>query len=327
MLIITGGAGFIGSCLIAELERQGWEDIVVADTFGQDDRWRNLAQRGALTFITPQQTQDFIKTHAASIRAVIHLGAISSTTETDIDALVQRNTQYTIQLYTLCRSLHKPFIYASSASVYGDGSQGFNGDTSDAALQNLRPLNPYAWSKLAADRYICHDVRKRPLQSQMVGLRFFNVYGPNEYHKGAQASVMYHFCKQAMETGRIQLFRSYRPDIADGMQQRDFVYVDDCIRVILWLLENPKISGIFNVGSGQARTYQNVAQLIGQSLGREVEIEYIDMPEHLRDHYQYYTQADLTKLRTAGFAAPMTSLEDGVSNYVKNYLMQENKYK
>ena len=325
MYIVTGATGFIGSCLLAEMQKRGYQDIVAVDTFGNGSKWRNIAKRGALQLVFPHQLQGFLDANKAAIGGILHLGAISSTTETDVDCIVENNFQLTISLFNFCQSNSIPLVYASSAATYGDGGQGFYDRDDLEFISSLRPLNPYGWSKNAVDKYIAAHSHFAA-SSQLVGLKFFNVYGPNEYHKGQQMSVVRHFFNQFRTTGRVRLFKSYRDDCADGEQRRDFVWVGDCVNVMLWILEHPKVSGLFNVGTGCATSYNVVAQSIAHSMGVEPVIEYIEMPDSVRHQYQYFTQADLTKLRAVGYDKPFLSVPEGVERYVKGFLTANDSY-
>ncbi len=329
MYIVTGATGFIGSNLLAEMQQRGYSDIVCCDTLGSGDKWKNIAKRGALQLIFPNQLQGFIVEHQSEIKAVLHLGAISSTTETNVDSIVENNFQLTLQLYTFCRAAGIPLIYASSAATYGAGERGFIDRDDPAFLASLRPLNPYGWSKNAVDKYISTHIStlRTSKSSQVVGLKFFNVYGPNEYHKGMQMSVVRHFFEQYRTTGKVRLFKSYRDDCADGEQRRDFVWVGDCVGVMLWMLDHPQVSGLFNVGTGSATSYNVVAQSIARCMGIEPVIEYIDMPDSVRNQYQYFTEADLTKLRSVGYNAPFASVPDGVEQYVNGFLATDDIYR
>ncbi len=329
MYVVTGATGFIGSNLLAEMQQRGYRDIVAVDNFGSDAKWKNIAKRGALQFIFPHQLQDFLIEHKQEIKAVLHLGAISSTTETDVDKIVANNFQLTIQLYHFCRTASIPLVYASSAATYGAGERGFIDRDDPAFLASLQPLNPYGWSKNAVDKYISTHISSLHSSklSQVVGLKFFNVYGPNEYHKGMQMSVVRHFFEQFRTTGRVRLFKSYRDDCAHGEQRRDFVWVGDCVNVMLWMLEHPQVSGLFNVGTGNATSYNVVAQSIARCMNIEPVIEYIDMPDSVRNQYQYFTEADLTKLRSVGYDAPFTSVPDGVAQYVGGFLATDDIYR
>ena len=329
MYIVTGATGFIGSNLLAEMQVRGYDDIVAVDTLGNNDKWRNVAKRGALRFILPHQLESFIEAHHSEIKAVLHLGAISSTTETDVDLIVTTNFQLTVSLFHFCSQYGIPLIYASSAATYGGGECGFTDRDDMEYLCSLRPLNPYGWSKNCVDKYIrsFREKHQGEQQSQVVGLKFFNVYGPNEYHKGEQMSVVRKFHEQYRSTGKVRLFKSYRDQYADGEQKRDFVWVGDCVDVMLWMLEHPSVNGLFNVGTGCASSYNLLATSVAKSMGLSADIEYIDMPSSVRNQYQYFTEADLSKLRSVGYTAPMTSVPDGVDLYLGGYLLREDIYR
>jgi ADP-L-glycero-D-manno-heptose 6-epimerase len=266
--------------------------------------------------------EDFMAA-AGDIEAVLHMGAISATTATDGDLVAATNITLPLWLWAACAERGVPFIYASSAATYGDGAQGFDDDAAPEALAALRPLNLYGWSKLAFDRRVADMLaRGIPAPPQWAGLRFFNVYGPNEYHKGRMASVVFHKFHEAKAGGPARLFRSDRPGIADGEQKRDFVHVDDCVDVMLWLLDNPEVSGLFNVGSGEARSFLDLVRAMFAGMGEKERIAFVDMPADLRGKYQYFTEAPLARLREAGYDRPMTRLEDGVASYVRDHLMQ-----
>ena len=326
MYIVTGATGFIGSCLLAEMQKRDYRDIVAVDTFGDGHKWRNVAKRSALRFLFPNQLDAFLAEHSGKVEAILHLGAISSTTETDVDRIVENNFQLTTRLYAYCRQTGTPMVYASSAATYGDGALDFTDRDDLDFISSLRPLNPYGWSKNAVDKFIAADSAFSSTPSQVVGLKFFNVYGPNEYHKGQQMSVMRHFYEQFRTAGRVRLFKSYRDDCADGEQRRDFVWVGDCVNVMLWMLDHPTVSGLFNVGTGNATSYNVVARSIAQSMGIEPTIEYIDMPDSVRHQYQYFTQADLAKLRSVGYDAPFLAVPEGVERYVKGFLASGDLY-
>ena len=327
MIIVTGGAGFIGSNILKGLENKGYKDIVVVDWLGQEDKWKNIAKRELAAVVMPEDLEDFLEKHESEITAVIHMGAISTTTEKDVDLIVRSNQQMTTRLWEFCRDYDKQFIYASSAATYGSGEKGFEDDDSLDYLNALRPLNPYGWSKAFFDRKVARDLtEKRKTPKQFVGLKFFNVYGPNEYHKGGQKSVIAHIFPVVKKNEEVKLFKSYHPDYKDGWQLRDFVWVGDIVNVILWMLEHPEVNGLFNVGSGEARSFYDLAKATWTAMGKEPKIGYRDMPEELRGKYQYYTKANLTKLRSVGYDLPMTSLEDGIRQYVQNYLNTEDPY-
>lgn len=323
MIVVTGATGFIGSNLLAELENRGYNDIVAIDSFGTGDKWKNVAKRSSVRFIFPEQAELFLNTNRDIISSIIHLGAISSTTERDVDLIAKTNIQLTMWLYDLCKENQISFIYASSAATYGQGKneRDFIDDESLACLSNLKPLNPYGWSKLCVDKLIVADKLKNDVQNQVVGLRFFNVYGPNEYHKGGQMSVVASFFEQYQTDGVAKLFKS-------NGARRDFVYVDDCVDVIVWMIKHPKCNGLFNVGTGEAVSYEQVAHCVSEAMGLDGAIEYIDMPKEIANQYQFYTQAQMDKLNAAGYVRRMTSVSEGISKYVNTYLKNENqKYK
>ena len=328
MIVVTGGAGFIGSNLVAGLAERGITDVAVADRFRDGDKWRNLAKRELKALVRPDDILPFLDQHAAEVDVVFHMGAISATTERDVDKIVANNVALTMELWRWCAWRGARFIYASSAATYGDGTAGFVDDGSVEALAELRPLNPYGWSKHLFDRYVARAILNgEPAPPQWAGLKFFNVYGPNERHKGDMMSVVakLHPLLKAGEPAR--LFKSHRPDFADGGQSRDFIHVDDCVAVMLWLLDTPEVSGLFNVGTGKARSFRDLAEATFAALGLEPRVEYVDMPEHLRDKYQYFTQASTERLRAAGYTRPFTELEDGVRRYVQDFLEQPDPYR
>lgn len=328
MIVITGGAGFIGSNLVAALEERGERDLVVCDRLGQDEKWRNLSKRELAAIIPPEALLPFLDDHAREINMVFHMGAISSTTETDADLVISTNFTLSQQLWTWCTESETRFLYASSAATYGDGSAGFEDDGSTAALSRLRPLNAYGWSKHLFDRRVARLIENRAAHPpQWVGLKFFNVYGPNEYHKGSMKSVVAQLYPRAASGEVAHLFRSHRTGIPDGGQQRDFVYVRDCVDMMLWLFDHPEISGLFNAGSGTARSFADLAGAVYRALGRDPAIEYIDTPVEIRDKYQYFTEATMARLRQAGYDKPATPLEDGVRDYVQSYLAAADPYR
>jgi ADP-L-glycero-D-manno-heptose 6-epimerase len=326
MIIVTGGAGFIGSNLVAALEARG-ERVVISDWLGQTEKWRNIAKRDLENIIAPDQLDVFLKKNEKQINGIFHMGAISTTTETDADVIVENNFRLSCKLWEWCAGIKKPFIYASSAATYGDGGAGFKDDESIGDLAKLHPLNAYGWSKHLFDRWVAQRKRySKDLMFQCAGLKFFNVYGPNEYHKGGQRSVIEQVYPFAARGETCTLFKSHNPDYADGGQLRDFVWVGDCVKVMLWLFDHPKISGLFNLGTGQARSFKDLAKAVYVAAGKDPQIIYRDMPEELRGKYQYYTQADMSKLRAMGYEEPFTKLEDGACMYVQNYLSHEDKY-
>ena len=326
MLLVTGGAGFIGSNVVASLNEAGRTDIAVNDILGSDGKWRNLAGRQLAEFVPPADLLRWLD--GRKLDAVVHLGAISSTTATDADLVIETNFRLSLRLFEWCASTRTPFIYASSAATYGDGGAGFSDDWSLAALKRLKPMNLYGWSKHLFDLALVERVaRKDRLPPQWAGLKFFNVFGPNEYHKGEMMSLVAKRFDEAKAGRPVRLFKSYRAGIADGEQKRDFIYVDDAIAVVRWLLETPAVSGIFNVGTGAARSFRDLMMAMFAALGREPAIDYIEMPVSIRDSYQYFTQAETGNLRRAGFNADFTTLEAGVKRYVSCYLDRADRHR
>jgi ADP-L-glycero-D-manno-heptose 6-epimerase len=327
MIVVTGGAGFIGSNLVAALEAHRCGPVAVCDRLGLDDKWRNLAKRELADLFAPDALLDWLEARKASVEAVVHMGAISTTTATDADEIARVNFHLPLLLWDWCARNGVRLIYASSAATYGDGSRGFDDDGSPAALAKLRPLNLYGWSKLAFDRAVVRIVTAGgPTPPQWAGLKFFNVYGPNEYHKGGQISVALKNFREAADAGEAVLFRSHNPDYRDGGQMRDFVWVGDCADVVTWLLDSPNVNGLFNVGTGKARSFADLATAVFRALGREPRIAYVDTPVAIRDKYQYFTEARMERLRAAGYAKPFTALEDGVAAYVRDYLATADPY-
>jgi ADP-L-glycero-D-manno-heptose 6-epimerase len=326
-ILITGGGGFIGSNIAAALCARGTHRIVICDTLGTGDKWRNLRNHAVTEVIPPNNLFYWLDMYGGSLDAIIHMGAISSTTETQVDLILENNQSVSTLLWRWCAENAKRFIYASSAATYGDGAHGFEDDSSLQYLNALRPMNPYGWSKQLVDRYIVTaTMLGETAPPQWVGLKFFNVYGPNEYHKEDQKSVLCHNYPAVAQGKPVRLFKSYRSDYADGGQKRDFIYVKDCVNVVLWLLDSPQVTGLFNLGTGTARSFDDLAKALYNALGKEPRMEYIEMPEALRPKYQYYTQASMQRLRAAGYSTAFTSLEDGVRDYVQQYLAQEDPY-
>ena len=325
MLLVTGGAGFIGSNVVAGLNEAGRSDIVVNDHFGDGEKWRNLGKCQLADVVPPAELFDWLDDR--KLDAVIHLGAISDTTATDADLVLDTNFRLSLRLLDWCASTRTPFIYASSAATYGDGAEGFD-DEAALPLGRLRPLNLYGWSKHLFDLAITERSAKRAkLPPQWAGLKFFNVFGPNEYHKGEMMSLVAKRFDDAKAGRPVRLFKSHREGIEDGDQRRDFIYVDDAVAVVRWLLETPSVSGIFNVGTGVARSFRDIAKAMFAALGREPAIEYIEMPPAIRDRYQYFTKAKVEKLRRAGYNGGFMPLEDAVSHYVGGYLNRPDRYR
>ena len=327
MILVTGGAGFIGSNIVASLNERD-ASVAVCDFLGREGKWRNLAKSELRYVVAPERLAAWLDQHVEALETIIHMGAISSTSATDADLVIGTNFQLSWFLWQWCARHAKRFIYASSAATYGAGEQGYDDDGSPKALANLRPLNLYGWSKHLFDRRVARAMADHePAPPQWAGLKFFNVYGPNEYHKGDMRSVVARYYAQAAGGEEVALFKSYRSGIADGQQKRDFVYVGDCVAVILWLLDNPAISGLLNVGTGQARSFADVIGTLFTALGVPACISYHEMPKAMREHYQYLTQARVDRLREAGFAQPFTSVEQGVRQYVERYLSQPDVYR
>jgi len=326
MLLVTGGAGFIGSNVVAALNEAGRTDIVVNDHLGADGKWRNLGKRRFADAVAPGELLRWLD--GRKLDAVIHMGAISDTTATDADLVLENNFRLSLKLLDWCTAARVPFIYASSAATYGDGSAGFSDDWAPEALQKLKPMNLYGWSKHMFDVALVERyTKKEKLPPQWAGLKFFNVFGPNEYHKGEMMSLVAKRFGDAKAGRAVRLFKSHRPGIADGDQRRDFISVDDAVAVVHWLMQTPSVSGIFNVGTGKARSFRDLIAALFRALGREPKIEYIDMPENIRSQYQYFTEAEVDGLRRAGYNAGFTPLEDGVNHYVTQYLDTTDPYR
>ena len=327
MIVVTGAAGFIGSNLLAALEAGGASDIVACDRLGSGDKWRNIAKRELAAIVAPELLIDFLHHHRHSVETVFHLGAISSTTETDADLVVEQNFRFSLALWDWCATTGVSFIYASSAATYGDGTQGFDDDGSPGALARLRPLNAYGWSKHLFDRRVARLVASGAARPpHWAGLKFFNVYGPNEYHKAGQRSVVPQIYEQITSAGRARLFKSHHPDYPDGGQKRDFIWVGDCIDVMLWLASNRQVNGLFNCGTGRARTFLDLANAVIVASGRKGDIEFVPTPEAIRDKYQYFTEARMERLAKAGYMRRFTSVEEGVARYVRGHLMAADPY-
>ena len=321
MIVVTGAAGFIGSVLTGKLNQEGFEDIIVVDDFSKDEKNKNLDGK---TFINPVNRDDFFKwfdENYDEISFVLHIGARTDTTEFDVNVFDILNLNYSKQIWLRCVEHSIPLIYASSAATYGLGEFGYNDDHD--VVEKLKPLNPYGESKNNFDKWVLKQTKVPPFWA---GLKFFNVYGPNEFHKGRMASVIFHAYKQIQETGKVKLFRSHNPEFKDGEQLRDFVYVKDLVDVILFLMKEKPASGLYNLGTGKARSFVDLAKATFSALRLESQIEFIDTPEDIRDKYQYFTEAKMAKLIAAGYHKPFTSLEDGVGDYVKNYLIKSKYY-
>jgi len=321
MIVVTGGAGFIGSNVIWKLNELGYDNIIIVDRLGTSDKWKNI---NGLKFADIYEKNAFYNLLVEeqipfNIDTMIHLGACSSTTEKDADYLVQNNFKYSMELVKYCLPRKARFIYASSAATYGGGENGYLDD--DSNLDNLRPLNMYGFSKHMFDLW----TKRNFISQKVTGLKFFNVYGPNEYHKGDMRSVVNKAFDQVLSEGKVKLFKSFDTNYKDGEQLRDFIYVKDAVDIITYFFEHREKNGLFNIGTGESRTWNDLVSAIFNAMDKPVNIEYIDMPDELKGKYQYYTKADITKLREIGYDKPITSLEDGVTDYVKNYLMK-NKF-
>jgi len=328
MYVVTGGAGFIGSNILWELERRGAGPLVISDRLRDADKWRNVAKRDLYDIVDPEELLYYLDDHGSDVTAVIHMGAISATTETDADLIIDTNFRLSRDLWLLCAEHQVPFIYASSAATYGDGGEGFDDADDMESLSLLRPLNPYGWSKHLFDRWVARTIAADgPRPPHWAGLKFFNVYGPNEGHKGRMASVVSQIQPLAAAGEACRLFKSHHPDYADGGQLRDFVWVDDCVGEALWLLDHPEVNGIFNCGSGKARSFADLAKAVYAAQGTEPKIEYVPTPEDIRDKYQYFTEARMDRLREAGYGGNTTSLEDGIGEYVSKYLAADDPYR
>jgi ADP-L-glycero-D-manno-heptose 6-epimerase len=326
MLLVTGGAGFIGSNVVAALNEAGRSDVVVCDFLGNEGKWRNLAKRQLVDIVPPAELPDWLK--GRKLDAVIHLGAISATTATDGDLVFETNFRLSMRLLDWCTANAVPLIYASSAATYGDGEAGFDDDASVLALKKLRPMNLYGWSKHLFDLAVAERAANgEKLPPQWAGLKFFNVFGPNEYHKGSMMSVLARRFDDVKGGRVVQLFKSHREGIADGDQRRDFIYVDDVVRVVMWLLATPSVSGLFNVGTGKARSFRDLTLAVYAALGASPNIEYIDMPEQIRGSYQYFTQSEVDRLQRAGYNGGFTTLEDAVKAYVGDYLDRPDRFR
>lgn len=318
MIVVTGAAGFIGSCLVSRLLQEGYKDIVVVDDFSNHQKDSNLAGKKLSAKVDRKDFINWLNNNHRFVQIVFHIGARTDTTEFNKEIFDELNLNYSKAVWNACVEFGLPLVYASSAATYGDGAFGYRDD--HALIEKLVPLNPYGDSKNDFDKWVLKQDRKPFFWA---GLKFFNVYGPNEYHKGRMASVIFHAYNQIQKTGSMKLFRSHRPDFRDGEQLRDFVYVKDVCDVCLFLLNHRKNSGIYNLGSGKARTFLSLVNNTFLALGKKPEINFIDTPEDIRDKYQYYTEADMSKLKSIGYEKAFTTLEEGINDYVKHYLLQQ----
>lgn len=332
MIVITGAAGFIGSVVAGELNNKGCNDLVLVDDFSKKEKERNYVDLKYNALVDRERFFEWFKENHKDVDFVVHLGARTDTTEFDWNVFQKLNVDYTKTMFMLCSEYQIPLVYASSAATYGNGELGY--DDSHEVVEDLQPLNPYGRSKNEIDKWILKRVETQEPVSEppfWAGLKFFNVYGPNEYHKGRMASVIFHSFNQINATGKVKLFRSHRPDFKDGQQLRDFIYVKDIASVICFFISQQVNkstsqsvkSGLYNLGTGKARSFYDLAANTFKAMGKEINIEYIDIPEDIRDKYQYFTEANMNKLRAAGYDKEFTSLEDGVTNYVRNYLMKK----
>jgi ADP-L-glycero-D-manno-heptose 6-epimerase len=323
MLVVTGGGGFIGSVLAAALNEAGHDRLVIVDRFGNGEKWRNIAKREFLDILPIDGLFPWLDRHGGEVDTVFHLGANSSTFETDADAVIAGNLDYSIALWRWCAAAGKKLVYASSAATYGDGAEGF---ADDADLARLRPLNLYGWSKHAFDRWAAREAARGRAPPLWIGLKFFNVFGPNEYHKGEMQSLVAKNYARVAAGEAVPLFKSYRPDFADGGQLRDFVYVKDCVAALLHLWRRGGAGGLYNIGSGRARSFADLIGALAAACGRPPRIDYVDMPEALRPNYQYFTEAPIAKLRAAGYDGQFTPLEAAVADFVAGYLARPDPY-
>jgi ADP-L-glycero-D-manno-heptose 6-epimerase len=326
MLVITGGGGFVGSVLVAHLNEMGRVDLVLVDRFGTGEKWRNIAKRDFFEIVPIEMLFDWLDRFGEQVDGVVHLGANSSTKAANADEIIADNLNASIALWRWCVAARKTLIYASSAATYGAGEAGFDDRGGIADFKRLRPLNLYGWSKHAFDLWAMREAASGRAPPLWIGLKLFNVFGPNEYHKGEMMSLVAKNYRSIAAREPIYLFKSHRPDCADGEQRRDFIYAKDCAKVMSWLLLHGHESGVYNLGTGVARSFQDMMVALGNACGVEPIIEYVDMPPSIRSNYQYFTQATVEKLRRAGYGEMFTSLEEAVSDYVKSYLATSDRY-
>jgi ADP-L-glycero-D-manno-heptose 6-epimerase len=328
LILVTGGAGFIGSNIVAALTEAEY-DVAVCDRLrsAESGKWRNLYKHPIVDFVAPDDLFAWLAGRGAAVEAIVHMGAVSSTMQDDADLIVQTNFGLSRDLWIWAAEHGRRLIYASSAATYGDGTRGFSDADDYASLRALRPLNAYGWSKALFDLFARREADRGHAPAQWAGLKFFNVYGPNEAHKGAMRSVVCQKWPEAARGDSVKLFRSYREDIPHGGQMRDFVYVRDAVEVVLWLLQTPQVSGIYNLGSGRARSFRELIEALFRAADKPLRVDYVDMPPGLRDRYQYFTQAEMGRLQAAGYDRPFTTLEDGISDYVWLYLSQADPYR
>lgn len=329
IIFVTGGAGFIGSNIVARLAEDRSLDVVVCDRLREADlgKWRNLSKHAIGDFVAPGDMFDWLEKRWREVEAVVHMGAISSTMETDADQIIQTNFGLSRDLYRWCADRQRRFVYASSAATYGHGAQGFEDQDDFESLAALRPLNAYGWSKALFDVFAARQAAREYAPPQWAGLKFFNVYGPNEGHKGPMRSVATQIWPSVRDGQSVQLFKSYREGVPDGGQKRDFVYVRDVADVVAWLLASPEVNGVFNLGSGKARTFEDLARAVFAAAGKPPQIDYIPMPATLRDRYQYFTEARMQRLAEAGYSGGFTTLEAGIEDYVRGFLATDDPYR
>ncbi|HEY6062459.1 MAG TPA: ADP-glyceromanno-heptose 6-epimerase [Chitinophagaceae bacterium] len=329
-ILLTGAAGFIGSYLLSYLNKKGYENIIIVDDFREEDKKPNYETKRFINKIEREDLFDWLKANNPKIDFVFHLGARTDTTEFDYAIHEKLNVEYSKKIWNYCAEKNIPLVYASSAATYGNGKFGYKDDND--LVGKLQPLNPYGISKNEFDKWALRQTHDSQLTTHdssppfWTGLKFFNVYGPNEYHKGRMASMIFHGYNQIQKTGKVKLFKSHRSEFKDGEQLRDFIYVEDVAKVCCWLMDNKIESGLYNLGTGKARTFNDLAKATFAAMGKEPVIEYIDMPEDIRDKYQYFTEADMCKLRKVGYSKEFYSLEEGVGDYVMNFLLQKKYY-
>lgn len=321
MIIVTGAAGFIGSALIWKLNKKNVNDIVAIDNLYQGEKWLNLRKRNIYDFVKKEDAENYLKNIKKDIEAIIHLGARTDTAEKDVDFLLKKNFEHSKLIWNICKKKNIPLLYASSAATYGDGSNGFLDN--EKKINSLKPLNPYGWSKQLFDQWVMQQKEKI---NKWHGFKFFNVYGPQEYHKKQMASVIFHAFNQVEKEKKISLFKSYDKNYMDGEQKRDFIYVKDVVDILVDFLENKRKNGIYNVGTGKAYTFNELAKYTFSAMGKKQRIEYVEMPDEIKENYQYYTKAKINKLKNAGYTKKICTLEEGITDYVKNHLIKNDRY-
>ncbi len=321
MIVVTGAAGFIGSCLVGKMNTKGFENIVIVDDFSNPEKNKNFADKKYKEQVHREEFLDWLNTNHSEVDFIFHIGARTDTAESDMSIFEKLNINYSKDVWKACTQYNIPLIYASSAATYGLGEYGYDDDHS--IVDKLKPLNPYGESKNIFDKWVLEQTENPPFWA---GIKFFNVYGPNEYHKSRMASVIIHSYKQILETGKVKLFRSHNPDFKDGEQLRDFIYVKDLVNVLCFLKDNQKESGLYNLGTGVARSFLDLAKATFKALDKEENIEYIDTPIDIRNKYQYFTEANMKKLRSIGYDAPFYTLEAGIREYVQGYLSRNSYY-